>query len=350
MGQVYTRSSWTDRDATWAAFQCGALFAGHQHLDNNGFAIFKRASLAIDSGVNEYSSHRANYYSRSIAHNTVLVFDKAEQFPSAVWSSRGTGGSNDGGQRRVGYPTRVTASAAGKKVREVGRIAAFVNVPEFCYAAGDASKSYSPKKLRSFYRQFLHLRPDTFVIFDRVTATRADLPKAWLLHSISEPRTAKLPGGATFAVEHGGARLLGWTLLPAGAKLSKVGGPGREYWVNGRNYPPDKKKDPEAGAWRLEISPPKPAAGDFFLHVLHASAGDGARAPAVKLVRTGAEVEVEIADGARKTSVVFAASGAPAGRVTMTSAGRKTIEKRFPAGLVVPQREKHWGRAGGDSR
>jgi hypothetical protein len=345
LGQVFTRSSWTDRDATWASFQCGPLFAGHQHLDNNSFVIMKRGSLAIDSGVNEYSSHRANYYSRSVAHNTVLVFDKGEQFPKAVWSSRGSGGSNDGGQRRVGYPTRATAPAARKAVRDVGRIAAFENAPEFCYALGDASKAYSPKKLRSFHRQFLHIRPDVFVVFDRVTATRADLPKTWLLHSVGEPKTEKLPGGASFLLEHGGGRLLGWTLLPRGAKTAKVGGPGKEYWVNGRNYPPDKKKDREAGAWRLEISPPKAAAYDVFLHVLHAGV-EGTKAPGVKLLRaTAAEVEVEITEGARKTSVVFACAGAPGGRITITRSGRKTLEKRFPAKVLVPKRGEGWGRS-----
>ncbi|MDZ7817040.1 MAG: DUF4962 domain-containing protein [Planctomycetota bacterium] len=41
LGHVFTRSSWTDPDSTWGMFQCGPFFAGHQHLDNNSFVIFK---------------------------------------------------------------------------------------------------------------------------------------------------------------------------------------------------------------------------------------------------------------------------------------------------------------------
>ena len=40
------------------------------------------ARLALDSGVNEYSSHRANYYSRTVAHNTICV-DEKSQAPAA---------------------------------------------------------------------------------------------------------------------------------------------------------------------------------------------------------------------------------------------------------------------------
>ena len=41
----------------------------------------------------------------------------------------------------------------------------------------------SPHKLEHFTRQFVYLRPEVFVIFDRVVSTRAEFPKRWLLHT-----------------------------------------------------------------------------------------------------------------------------------------------------------------------
>jgi len=339
LGHVYTRSAWSDSNTTWAMFQCGPIFAGHQHLDNNSFAIFKRGSLAIDSGVNEYSAHRANYYSRSIAHNTILVYDKDETFPGAVWSSQGKGGSNDGGQRRVDFPTRVTAPDVQKEVRNVGRIVAFTNQPSYCYACGDATKSYSPKKLVRFTRQFIHIRPDTFVVFDRVVARSAEYPKTWLLHSISEPAFPDM--GPSFRIEHGGGRLDAWTLLPVDAAMTAVGGAGREYWVDGKNYPPDGTRDPEAGAWRVEVKPTHASASDLFLHVLIASDADhGHGLPHVKLSSHDAEnAVVEITDGVKKATVQFHARGSTGGHITITQDGQTIIDAPLPAATVLSERD-----------
>jgi hypothetical protein len=335
LGHVYSRSSWSDADATWAMFQCGPIFAGHQHLDNASFVIVKRGDLAIDSGVNEYSSHRANYYSRTIAHNSVLVFDPEERFPGAVWSWQGTGGSNDGGQRRVDFPDRATASAEEKARRDVGRIIAFRNAADWCYACGDASRSYDAGKLRSFTRQFLHLRPDTFVVFDRVEATTAKYPKTWLLHSVEAPSIEAEE--RTFRVEHAGGRLEVFCLLPEDARIEAVGGPGREFLVDGRDYPPDAKSDPGAGAWRTEVRPVRPGAVHRFLHVLHASAVDaGGKSPEVRLrSATRDVVTAAIRWGDREACVRFDRRGQPGGRVTIRRGRRTLVDEPFPARVEV---------------
>ena len=334
LGHVHTRAAWDDPGATWAMFQCGSIFAGHQHTDNNSFAIFHRGSLALDSGVNEYSSHRANYYSRSIAHNTVLVYDEDETFPAAVWSGQGSGGSNDGGQRRVEYPSRVTAPEAEKALRNVGRITAFANQTEFCYAVGDASKSYSPKKLKHFTRQFVHLRPDTFVVFDRVVATSPSYPKTWLLHSVNQPTFPE--GGPTFRVENGGGRLDVWTLLPEKTQANAVGGPGKEYWVDGQNYPPDDSRDPESGGWRVEVKPSRASAEDFFLHVLIASDSRVSKpAPLVELKSVGAGIaSVEIVDTRGKATLKFRTSGEIGGHVTIVRDDRTVVDEPLPAEIL----------------
>ena len=261
LGHVYTRSGWGP-DAFFATFQCGDIFAGHQHLDNNAFTIFHRAPLAIDSGVNEYSGHRANYYSRTIAHNSIVVLDPSETFPGKVWSSQGTGGSNDGGQRRVSFPSRVTASAKDKAVRDVGEITHFENTPRYCYAVGDASKSYAGTKLKRFVRHFVHLRPDIIVIYDEVETTRPEFKTTWLLHCLDRPQRVE----SKTAVWRAGVLVKRY--LPLDASVVAVGGPGREFLVGETNYPPDKKRDKEAGGWRIEVTDRTRSRTHRLLHLL----------------------------------------------------------------------------------
>ncbi len=286
LGHVYSRSSWDDADAVVATFQCGPVYAGHQHLDNNAFTIFARTRLAIDSGVNEYSAHRANYYSRTVAHNTITVLDPAETFPAAVWSAGGEGGSNDGGQRRVPFPTRVTAAPDEKAVRDVGRITHFERNEEYCYAVGDATRSYAPGKVERFVRHFLHRYPDLVLVLDEIETGDAAFETRWLLHTVEEPR---LRDGVITA-ENGDGALTVWPLLPPAAEreVRVVGGPGRAFMAGGRNYPPDAKSDPGAGSYRVEVVDTERRTRHVFLHALLAGPAATRKAEAARWTITAA--------------------------------------------------------------
>jgi heparin/heparan-sulfate lyase len=99
-GTVFMRSDWKD-SATWASFQCGDHFEYHQHLDQNSFTIYKYNDLAIDSGnYDGYggSDHGINYYKRTVAHNSILVYDPIEGFSKIVGGKKGM---PDGGQRTM---------------------------------------------------------------------------------------------------------------------------------------------------------------------------------------------------------------------------------------------------------
>ncbi|MCK4626694.1 MAG: heparinase II/III family protein [Phycisphaerae bacterium] len=258
LGHVYFRTSWDNKDSAFALFQCGPYYAGHQHLDNNTFVIHRSGSLAIDSGTNDYGSHRGNYYCRTIAHNGILVFDPAEKFSGRAWSARGSGGSNDGGQVRGKGQDRVGKFKPGCE-SDIGKIIAF-KTGRYCAAAvGDATKSYSPAKVSKAIRAFYHLRPgtpgpeaiDTFVVFDRVETKKPGAEAKWVIHSLDKPKI----DGDQFIITHSGGQLIGEVLLPVKPKMEIIGGPGKESFVSGRNYPPTKKKpDAEHGSWRIEMS------------------------------------------------------------------------------------------------
>ena len=98
VGHLVMRNGW-EPDSTWIEFDCGAYFSKHQHLSQNHFSIYHRGYLAIDSGADytdTESPHYLNYYRRTVAHNSILVFDPREKF---FWSDNIVDAVNDGGQR-----------------------------------------------------------------------------------------------------------------------------------------------------------------------------------------------------------------------------------------------------------
>jgi len=289
IGRVYARSDWSD-DATWCRFECGDFWAGHQHFEVGNFEIFRRAPLATESGeYHDYlSNHSVNWLIRTIAHNCILVHQ-----PDETWRRMRDGGrnpyANDGGQTQK-WEWVVDNLDIWKQRREQferGDIVAYANRPEFLYVAGDCTKAYAPSKLALWIRQIVFVRPETFVVFDRVVSTRPEYEKTWLLHSRNEPAF----DGPTARIENGEGRLAVQTLLPEGARLEKIKG----YTYGGKTFDaPPTAHTPLANRWRMEVRPPAPATEDLFLHVL--TTGDPK--PAV-LVRDGARIgarcgEVEV--------------------------------------------------------
>ena len=92
------RDGWKP-DSTWIEFDCGPFLAKHQHLDQNQITIYHGGYLAIDSGADytdSESPHYLNYYRRTVAHNSILIYDPSEKF---FWSQNLLPAANDGGQR-----------------------------------------------------------------------------------------------------------------------------------------------------------------------------------------------------------------------------------------------------------
>jgi len=331
LGHVYFRSAWQGKNAAFALFQCGPYYAGHQHLDNNTFVIHRGGSLAIDAGTNDYGTHRGNYYCRTIAHNGIVVFDPAEKFSGRAWSAEGdAGGSNDGGQMRGRGVTRVGQYKPGCP-SDVGRIVDFRGGPYVAGCVGDATKSYSPNKVRRAVRAFYHLRgdpkaaspADTFLVYDHVVTTKASFKPKWILHSIDKPVVT----GGRFIVTSGGGKLVGDVVLPTDAKIELVGGPGRESYVNGRNYPPKKKPDPEHGSWRIEVS-----AGPQTLIVLWATAKDAPLPRPARITGLGGAQGLILRHGKVESRIIMppaTAAGLP--YVIVVGDGRNVQTLRFGA-------------------
>jgi heparin/heparan-sulfate lyase len=270
-------------------------FNNHNHADAGTFELYYKGPLAIHSGLYEgkngaYGSpHHLNYYKRSIAQNTMLVYDPSEKFTAG----RSNELRNDGGQRlpnnwleprsltellRDGYKTgTVTGQGFGPDPQK----------PAYTYLEGDITEAYS-SKVKQVRRAFVFLNlgesnaPAALVVFDRVVSSNAAFRKYWLLHSMEEP---VIEGNrATVRLTQLGwtGKLVNTTLLPepANSDIAKVGGPGKEFWVFGENYPNAPRRgtpeESETGSWRIELSPKQPAETDCFLNVMQIMDGDAA--------------------------------------------------------------------------
>jgi len=235
-------------------------------MDENNFEIFKHDFLALDTGTRalETDTSLRHYFSQTVAHNCVLVHKPGEQTPPH-W-----GRTSDEPEAKICHGGQILGAA---------NVLAFATCPIFSYVASDASPVYRGKTSAAV-RQFLHVQPDFFVVYDRVDSTDATYRKEWLLHTQNEP----VMDGSLLRADCGKGRIFCETLLPAGARIAKVGGPGHEFWASGKNWELDPKYlkiawarakkcgvGPYFGNWRIEVSPPTPAKQDRFLHVLTAT-------------------------------------------------------------------------------
>jgi hypothetical protein len=308
-GYVCARSSW-DEDATYFFFKCGDRFTAHQHLDVGHFLIYQRAELAGDGGhYDDFgTSHDVNYHLRTVAHSTILVYDPAEESWKRVRA--GPVSANDGGQMHAwphhnGSVLDADQWHKQQKVHDIADLAAFEDRGRYLYVAGNATRAYSPEKLDYFTRQIVYLRPDTFVIFDRVRSKQAGFKKTWLLQAMEIPASEP----PHLVITNAQGRLFVQTLLPEKAEVRLAFGDDL-YRYGGRTYSPKKDTGP-APKCRIEVSPAKPALVDSFLHVLTAADSATATVPKATIRQAGREVIVTVGEA----RITFAATGRLGGRI-----------------------------------
>lgn len=320
MGQVIMRSG-TGLEDTYCLFSCGGVLRQHRHYDALNFVIYHRGFLALDSGTRHdqftNGQHLANYYAQTVAHNCVVIHQPGEP-PAPYWGGKVTG--NHGGQHKQ----------LGSVVK------AFETNPDYVYVAGDATACYRhggrrlsdgtdlPEKCVEVTRQLVFLKPNFFVILDRVQATRADYRKDWLLHTAHEPDI----NGKTIRADHGEGRMFCRTVLPEEVKLTAVGGAGNAFRAAGRNWPVVSKNltaDQRAlmGQWRVEVTPQEARKRDVFLHVIQVGDQSLGRMATVEKILDEKRAGVRIKAGDATWQVVFNTDGVLGGHVKRTGAGRR---------------------------
>ncbi|HJN16469.1 MAG TPA: heparinase II/III family protein, partial [Armatimonadota bacterium] len=327
MGQIFMRSG-SGPDDTYSLFTVGGILAQHKHFDALNFVIYRGGHLALDSGTRykeaENGQHLCNYYAQTVAHNCVIIHQPGEP-PANYW-----GGSVEG--------------CHGGQHKQLGSVVeAFETNDQFVYVAGDATECYKHgdadlgEKASLVTRQYVFLMPNHFVVFDRVSTTKPEYKKDWLLHTAYEP----VIDGDVVRADHSGGRMFCRTLLPESATLTPVGGPGNEFLAAGENWDIDSGDlKPEAlammGQWRVEVSPTEASADDLFLHVIQVGDESLDAMDATELIRDGDGAGVKLTSGEREWTVMFATAGDLSGSVSLTDGGNEVLARDF-ATDVTPQ-------------
>jgi Heparinase II C-terminal domain/Heparinase II/III-like protein len=286
-GAMTARTGW-DENSVVAEMKIGTYyFAGHHHLDAGNFQIYYKGPLAINSGIydgvnGQYgSAHHINFYQRTIAHNCMLVMDQSEKF---TWHSKRV--VNDGGQR---YPRgAVEPEYMDVLLTDEYRIGHLIShgfgpdaaKPNYTFIKGDITKSYTAK-VKQHTRSFVFLNlgrsdvPAALIVLDRVESADKDFKKTWLLHCVEEPKIDGIRSTIKRSGKGYSGKLVNLSLLPAVNNLSitKVGGEGKEFTVQGENFaqafrPEYENNSADGAQWRLEISPKTASTKDMFLNVI----------------------------------------------------------------------------------
>ncbi len=320
-GLVVMRSGWGP-DATYITFKAGDNYSSFSHLDQGSFTIYKGGALAIDSGLyaGYGSDHHLNYTYQTIAHNVATITnpDEAAAVSNNEFNRAPRQIANDGGQRRIGgdieiysNPLDVNEWSARRDIYHTGDITHFSEQNGIVTVTADITAAYtnqfsgegtlSSRTLRvNRYLRTVVYDPinDLFLVYDSITKANPSFTSRWLVHFQEQPLlTAPNEFLASLLpddnLKHAGGVLEGKVLIPRSPLITAVGGQGKEFWVDGRNYDNNGeiykvlargnyKQVIEPGAWRIEVRHTEATQTDTFLVALTVKQNRSELAPSIQ--------------------------------------------------------------------
>ncbi len=281
VGLSVSRSSWDSSAIMVSFFNSPSKRAAHEHRDNNSFAIFKDKPLLLDAGFYDSygTSHFKNYYTRTIAHNSICVYDTAD-----IYTYYGEAISNDGGQIESIHLKNYDEIFLPENQR--GEWVQYAAGSNYEYNIADAQLSYDSTKLDFFRRRLLYIKPEKVIIVDHIHLKNTESQQRnikWIAHFAQEPiingsiTNTEVPNhittydGDEYTTVNGEGSIAIKTLLPISSTATLIGGDGFEYWVDGENYPPNPAPNPDfltAGNWRIEVEPTIITDTVIYLHTM----------------------------------------------------------------------------------
>jgi len=174
-GHVFVRSAWST-NATWMSFIAGPYTESHAHQDQGSFTIYKNEWLAFEEGVLSGSGLRKEV----AVHN----------IPGVV----------------------VGGKAADMEQGNDGTLVALADNAQYTYLASDSAACYSGAGgVTQMEREMLFVKPDTFIVFDRVQA-QTGAQKVWHLSAPVRPTLS----GRVATITGTKSRLTVTPVLPSG--------------------------------------------------------------------------------------------------------------------------------------
>ncbi len=292
------RTDWTENAAA-VLMRIGTMtMANHDLADHGTFQIYYKGLLAGTSGAyKKYGGYVHKYYLQAtVAHNGLLVYDPSLSDAEPIYKTVNCGEENcdhsdcttidyntivnaaryyySGGQRTLDSPADIETWTSG--TYDMGTLIGASweyrtdGSAKYAYIAGDITAAYPSKTVSYAARKMLTLftgdedLPLLFFTYDQLTSKGADYTKTWLLHTVNEPQINE--DELTATVTAGDGRLVLQSLSGADA-ITKIGGKGKDFWINGKNCT-DEYTDEDAyyeQIWgRIELSTTGELSDSFF--------------------------------------------------------------------------------------
>ncbi len=294
-GHVFLRSDWAteadtlDQSATYVSFNAGDRLAYHQFYDEGSLTIYHNGEeLLVHSGVysgDGTSDHDANYYVRTIAANSLLICDLAEDFDGIRPNNERDVWLNDCGQRTMNPASRtainVTNLVANWQSYDTGTITRFGETGSMTYLRADITGAYNSTvyttpenraKVSAVIREFVYMRPNVVILSDRVVTTYPDFTPMAVFHFQTEPT----PSGLFYGSLVRDSALYMQNFLP-NSTVTMVAGylvAGQEVNTSwGEPVSNTFERDPY-GYFRLEITPAAIGLENWFLTAFIAQDAD----------------------------------------------------------------------------
>lgn len=277
-GQFSMRTDWS-RTAAYANFICGPYTESHAHADQGSFTLFKGTWLAYDANMDGHSG-----ILQEVNKHNLVRFE------------------NNGTDIRQ---TNSDISGAGPC-----QMSALANTSLYAYASAKITAAYrTPTPVVKSEREFLFIKPATFVVFDRAQTSGTGMRRIWTINLPSAP-TVSGTAGSNISLALGANRLDVTRLAPINASV-QVG-----QWAT---YEPSESFRPNAT--RVDVIDTTAGDSSVFLHVLST---DGAVTQSIRSDSTGqVGTIITLADG-RVVTVRF-----------NTSSTGGTIEIRSSSGTIL---------------
>jgi len=159
-GQFSMRTDWS-RTAAYANFICGPYTESHAHADQGSFTLFKGTWLAYDANMDG----RSGILQEVNKHNLVRF-------------------ENSGTDIRQ---TNSDISGAGSC-----QMSALANTSTYAYASARITPVYrTPTPVVKSEREFLFIKPATFVVFDRAQTIGTGMRRIWTLNLPITPTVSR---------------------------------------------------------------------------------------------------------------------------------------------------------------
>jgi PKD repeat protein len=281
-GEVMMRANWTDKNAAYAHFSCGPFTESHAHRNQGSFLIYRGEWLAPSNNIYTHSGIQQG----EALNNLVRIVQGGNTI------------MQDGGQHCD--------------------LAALADTPLYTYLAAKVTPMYgSHPGVTKVEREYLFIKPDTFVVLDRV-GSATGTQRVWTLN---------LPGTPTSV---------------QGDQLSYTGGLGNRLDVHrvapqGLSYLVTDPMTDFDEIWNQSAKQVNVTDGagtqTIFLHVLGTNGSVKLTTAANVSGQTG--VRIDLADG--RVAVVRFANNALGGTLTLTGADGSTLSSgALPTSVQAP--------------